>query len=119
MAKRNNCPNCGSPIDPGRVHCAYCGTYYFDLAAFDCSKKCFVKFKTHLNGHECYVTALARPSLEETEVSCDTSEYIDPLGHILIRYPVNKTCTLKANFDCQINPENNTLFTIEVEDDAY
>lgn len=111
-----NCPNCGAPLDPYAVHCAYCGTYYFDLTAFDCSRKCFVKFKTYLNGHECYVTALARPSLEEAEVSCGTTDCIDPFGNTLIRYTSSRTCTLKANFDCQMNPENKSLFTIEVED---
>ena len=28
---RTNCPNCGAPSTPN-AKCAYCGTYFFDLA---------------------------------------------------------------------------------------
>lgn len=111
-----NCPNCGAPLDPYAVHCAYCGTYYFDLSAFDCSKKCFVKFKTFIGGQECYVTALARPSLEEAEVKCDTADCCDYKGNVLRRVVTNKYCNLKANFACEMNPEDKSLFRVEAKE---
>ena len=111
-----NCPNCGAPLDPYAVHCAYCNTYYFDLSAFDCSKKCFVKFKTYINGQECYVTALARPSLEEAEVKYDTTDCCDYHGNTLQRFVTSKTCNLKANFACEMNPEDKSLFRVEVKE---
>ncbi|SFU57380.1 zinc ribbon domain-containing protein [Butyrivibrio sp. INlla21] len=111
-----NCPNCGAPIDPYMVHCPYCNTYYFDLTAFDCSKKCFVKFKTSINGQECYVTALAKPTLEDATIESNTMDCVDPFGNKLVSYATGRTCNLHANFCCQVNPEDKTLFVIEVEE---
>ena len=115
-----NCPNCGAALEPYKVHCDYCGTYYYDLTAFDCSKKCFVKFKTYINGQECHVTALARPSLEEVEVTSETADVTDPCsGTILHRYITQRTCVLRAKFWCEGNPEfQNSLFTIEAKDET-
>ena len=111
-----NCPNCGAPLEMYKVHCPYCGTYYFDLSAFDVTKKCFVKFKTYINGQECYITALARPSLEEVEVTSDSEEWRDHSGAVLKSFISSKTCNLKANFSCEINPENKSLFVVEVRE---
>ena len=110
-----NCPNCGAPLVPYSVHCAYCGTYYYDLTAFDCSKQCFVKFKTIINGEECAITALAIPSLEEMTVEREATEAIDSFGHVLMRIPSRNTCTIKARFTCVANPEDKSLVRIETK----
>jgi uncharacterized Zn finger protein (UPF0148 family) len=33
--KKTNCPNCGAPLEIGKVKCPYCGTTYVDLSAID------------------------------------------------------------------------------------
>ena len=107
-----NCPNCGAPLVPYSVHCAYCGTYYYDLTAIDCSKPCFVKFKTTMNGKECAITALALPSVEEV------SQYVDYIDVRNERFPTKmiagRSVDIKANFTCIVNPEDNTLFKMEL-----
>ena len=111
-----NCPNCGAPLEPYKVHCDYCGTYYFDLNAFDCSKKCFVKFKTNAGGQDIYVTALALPNLREVEVSNNTCDCVTPNGITLARYVTERTCDLHVDFRCVMNPENKSLFKMEIEE---
>lgn len=109
-----NCPQCGAPIEPYKNKCGYCGVYYWDFSAFDCTKKCYVKFKTIINGQECVVTALANPKLEEAIVSSETNDLCDEHGVILSRFVSEKTCELKATFSCEVDPEKKSLFQIEI-----
>ena len=106
MSDNHNCPNCGAPIDPYMIHCKYCDTYYFDLSAFDCSKQCFVKFKS--GSH--IITALAQPEVTDVEVT--TNEYRYGVSRYMT---ANRYCDIKAVFHCLANPENNSMFTVVEE----
>ena len=110
-----NCPNCGAQIEPYENHCRYCGSYYFDFAAFDCSEKCYVKFKTNVGGQECVVTALAIPTLETVEMNTETNDICDKSGAIIHRMVARKYCDLRATFSCIEDPEKKTLFQVEME----
>ena len=112
----NTCPQCGAPIEPYQNRCPYCGVYYFDLSAFDCSKKCYVKFRTNIGGQECIITALAQPKLEEAIVSSYTNEMRDIAGNLLGSYVKERTCNLKATFTCLVDPTEKSLFRIDVTD---
>ena len=40
---RNNCPNCGAPIEGAR--CAYCGTIFYDLTNVEIGKRTYLRMK--------------------------------------------------------------------------
>ena len=109
MSNNRNCPNCGAPIDPYMVHCKYCDTYYFDMSAFDCSKKCFVKFRL---GNR-IITALALPEPTDIEVCSEDVSVVD--GYRTRRFASSYTCDIKAVFHCLANPENDSMFTVVEE----
>lgn len=113
----NHCPCCGAHIDPFVIKCAYCGSYYFDFAAFDCNtdKPVYVKFKTNQMGQPIVITALTKPSLECVETQSDSTDICDTSGIILHRFYTQKTCDITAKFRC-IPGKNNTLFQVEVQD---
>ena len=101
-----NCPNCGAPIDPYKFRCGFCGTYYFDLVAFDMSKDkpCYIKFKMPYS--DATVTCLARPEMEEIELSED--DYIDYMqGYRMIKYPNSRICDIKFTF--HVKSKNQTI----------
>ena len=108
-----NCPNCGAPLEPYKCRCEFCGTYYFDFTAFDMSKNdpYYVKFRTPYG----VLTTLAKPEVQTIEVNVDSRDITDLSGNIIQRFAVNKTCDLNVVFHSVINPENKTLYTIEVD----
>lgn len=107
-----NCPNCGAPIEPYKCKCGYCGTWYFDFTAFDMSddKPYYVKFRT-LYG---VLTTLAKPEVSTIDVMPEDAYAYTSSGMPVARFAKNTNCDLNVIFHTIADPENKTLFTLEV-----
>ena len=107
-----NCPNCGSPIDVHECMCKYCGTYYFDLTAFEMSsdKKYYIKFKQNRYGlGDVILTALVRPHLEGVYRNYETIDCGSGEGSFIPR----SNCDINVIFSCIPDPKTGVLFREE------
>ena len=107
-----NCPNCGAALEPYKTRCEYCGTYYFDLTAFDITegKKYYIKFRTPHG----IVTTLAIPKLNEVEVNSYSTDVTDYRGNVVKRFYNEKQAIMRVDFEC-IADKNNCLYIIQSE----
>lgn len=111
-----NCPNCGSPIDPYRVKCEYCGTMYFDWATWlQDGKFCFINYSFDNGYGKGTITAQAIPHLETVEIN-DDPVYITDNRENIICLKNNRSCELHVNFTCVNDLKNKTLFTVTMEE---
>lgn len=112
----NHCPCCGAHLEPYKVRCEFCGSWYWDLAAFDCDtdKPVYVKFRTNQMGQEAIITALTKPSLECVETQSEAKDICDGMGAVVHRFYTERTCDITAKFHC-IPGKDNTLFQIELQ----
>lgn len=112
-----NCPNCGAPIEPYVFRCAYCGSWYFDFAAFNCDtdKPVYVKFRTTQMGMPMTITALAKPNLETVEMTSESVYLKDKDETRLASFIADRNCDIIARFRC-IQGVNNSLFQLELEE---
>ena len=108
-----NCPNCGSPIDPYRVKCEYCGTMYFDWATWlRDGEPCYINYSV---GNNATITTRAIPHLEAIEVSSEPTciDYMDNTTHCFLS---NKYCDMRVNFSCISDPSDQSLFKVIMEE---
>lgn len=112
-----NCPNCGSPIDPYRVKCEYCGTMYFDWATWlQDGQPCFINYSFDSGYSKGTITAQAIPHLETVEINNESTYITDIRGTQVYRFNNNKTCELHVNFTCIRDLSNKNFFTITMEE---
>ena len=112
-----NCPNCGSPIDPYRVKCEYCGTMYFDWATWlQDGQPCFINYGFDAAYGKGIITTQAIPHLETVEINNESTFITDSRGNMVHSFISNRSCELHVNFTCIENTENKRLFTITMEE---
>ena len=108
-----NCPNCGSPIDPYRVKCEYCGTMYFDWATWiKDGEPCYINYLFDYGYKKGTITTLAIPRLETVQFDYDPVYIVDSFGNPKHVANTSMNCELDVKFRCIASGDNN-LFTVK------
>ena len=112
-----NCPNCGSPIDPYRVKCEYCGTMYFDWATWlQDGESCFINYNFDSWQGKGTIIAQAIPRLEQVEINDEPTYAIDSRGNVINRFRNNRSCELHVKFTCLEGPVDKSLVKITMKE---
>lgn len=113
-----NCPNCGAPYETDLNKCPYCGTSYYDLSALDITARepFYLKIKTKMNGHPCYITQLVKPRADMSiEMSSETVDVIGSSGNSICSFTKGMSLTTNLSFEAVTSDTHHDLCTIEIE----
>ena len=61
------------------------------------------------------VTTLAKPELRSVETSCESVDLVSSYGNIIRQFTRSKQCDFEVVFHAQENPEDGTLYKLEIE----
>lgn len=112
-----NCPNCGSPIDPYRVKCEYCGTMCFDWATWlQDGQPCFINYGFDSGYAKGTIMTRAIPHLEQVEINDDPTYTTDSRGNVTRGFKNNRYCDLHVVFTCIADQRDKNLFKMVVEE---
>lgn len=113
-----NCPNCGSPIDPYKVKCEYCGTMYFDWATWlQDGQPCFINYGFDSGYTKGTIITRAIPHLEQVEINDEPTYATDSRGNVVRSIRNNRYCDLHVVFTCIADQKDKSLFKIVAEEE--
>ena len=83
MRHNTNCPNCGAPIEPDRIRCAYCGTTYMDLATLQLCNNTWIRVNVGPPGRPMILAARGFLS------SCSVTNEVDACPTVQLEFVVD------------------------------
>ena len=98
-----NCPNCNAPIEG--VKCAYCGTYFWNIADIDTKKPTYIRVP--LGGNQCMFNVLA------TNISLeDLSEHVSFYADATL-YDLHVNPDYRLTIEMRVVPDDMGIYAIK------
>lgn len=98
-----NCPNCGAPIEG--VKCAYCGTYFFNIADIEEHKPHYIRL--NLGGQKMMFNVVAS-NIKIHQESDMTTFYVDNQPYLLTPSDIRTHISI----DLDVVPDENGIMAL-------